>query len=247
MAHPLEQLVELDEATPDVALDGAERQPTVSAISAWLCSSQKARKTTVRRGSGSSWTACRTTSRSARSSSADWSSTVRASGSRDDGGDPVGVAGSGSPDVGDLVAGDPDQPGRQRGRARGQRVATAPGRDEHLLGDVLGVVRVAAAPGGRRCGPGPTSGRRRARARSRRRRRDERRGRGPTRVRPRGATSLTASWRQRTGPTGWGAPPMVMCSSPPTRSCGLQASKCLRGRAGAARGRQRGRSACCPC
>ena len=58
-------------------------------------------------------------------------------------GEPVGVAGPGRADVGDLVAGDPHQPGGEGGRARGQRVPAAPRGDEHLLGDVLGVVAVA--------------------------------------------------------------------------------------------------------
>ena len=65
---------------------------------------------------------------------------VVGAGERHHGREPVGVAGPGRSYVGHLVARDPHQPGGEGGRARGQRVPAAPRSDEHLLGDVLGVV-----------------------------------------------------------------------------------------------------------
>jgi hypothetical protein len=45
--------------------------------------------------------------------------------------------------AGDLVPGDPDQPARQGGLGRIERVAAPPRGDEHLLGDFLGIGGVA--------------------------------------------------------------------------------------------------------
>jgi hypothetical protein len=42
--------------------------------------------------------------------------------------------------VGDLPAGDPDEPGAERAPLRVERLPAPPGADEHLLGDVFGVV-----------------------------------------------------------------------------------------------------------
>src|SRR6478735_10071486 len=142
MAHPLELLVELHQATADVALHGAERQTDLLGdlgVAALLPEGEEhdgaARVGQVLDGlpddeplgdllvGGPD-------------------GVVPGAGERHHGREPVGLAGPGRSCVGDLVAGDPDQPGREGGRARGQRVTAAPRGDEHLLGDVLGVVAV---------------------------------------------------------------------------------------------------------
>ena len=66
---------------------------------------------------------------------------------------PVGhpqVADAGAEPVGDLPAGDADEPPRERAALEVEGVAAAPGADEDLLGDVLGiVVRAEGAQGDR--------------------------------------------------------------------------------------------------
>src|SRR6478735_2965167 len=143
MAHPLELLVELHQATADVALHGAEGQADLLGdlgVAVTLPEGEE------HDGAAGIWQVL--------DGLPDHQSfgDVLVSGlvgvvvghrQRHHGREPVGLTGPGGSYVGHLVAGDPHQPGRQRGGTRGQRVPAAPRSDEHLLGDVLRVMRIA--------------------------------------------------------------------------------------------------------
>src|SRR6478609_2136243 len=138
MAHPLELLVELHQATADVALHGAERQADLLGDLGVAVSLPEGEEHDGAAGI-----------RQVLDGLTDHQSFgdvlvcgLVGAGERHHGRDPVGVAGPGRSYVGHLVARDPHQPGGQGGGARGQRAPAAPRSDEHLLGDLFRIVCV---------------------------------------------------------------------------------------------------------